>query len=64
MAGWVPRDACVERAVREQRPMVLYFPYARASEAIKGIAARLERREEAQDRRAFWQRLVESSEMV
>jgi len=64
MAGWVPRDACVERAVREQRPMVLYFPYARASEAIKGIAARLECPEVPRDRRAFWQRLVESSETV
>ncbi len=38
LAGWIPRDACVERAVREQRPLSVYYPYARATEAIHRIA--------------------------
>jgi flagellar biosynthesis protein FlhG len=62
LAGWVPRDACVERAVREQRPLMLYFPYARATEAIQGIAARLGHRGASEARPGFWQRLVESAE--
>jgi flagellar biosynthesis protein FlhG len=62
MAGWIPRDACVERAVREQRPMAIYFPYARATEAIRAIATRLERAVRPADGRPFWQRLVESAE--
>jgi flagellar biosynthesis protein FlhG len=62
LAGWVPRDACVERAVREQRPLMLYFPYARATEAIQEIAASLIRRVEPGDRPEFWRRLIESAE--
>lgn len=62
LAGWVPRDACVERAVREQRPLMLYFPYARATEAIQGIAARLAPRGASGDGPGFWQRLVDSAE--
>ena len=62
LAGWIPRDECVGRAVREQRPLVLYFPHARASEAILGLASRLGRRADRGDRREFWQRLIESSE--
>mgnify|MGYP005814238407 CR=1 FL=1 len=62
LAGWVPRDACVERAVREQRPLVLYFPYARAAEAIRGIAERLARDAAPRPRAEFWDRLVASSE--
>ena len=64
LAGWIPRDACVERAVREQRPLMLYFPYARATEAIRGIAERLLRRVTPGDRPEFWHRLVESAEAV
>jgi flagellar biosynthesis protein FlhG len=62
LAGWIPRDECVGRAVREQRPLMLYFPYARATEAIQGIAGRLSRRADPEDQREFWQRLVESPE--
>ena len=57
LAGWVPRDACVERAVREQRPLMLYFPYARATEAIRDIAVRLQQRAPT-DQAGFWDRLV------
>jgi flagellar biosynthesis protein FlhG len=64
LAGWIPRDACVERAVREQRPLALFFPYARATEAIQGIAARLAEKGSPGDGREFWQRLVESSEVA
>ena len=64
LAGWIPRDACVERAVREQRPLALFFPYARATEAIRGMAARLARKAPTGDGREFWQRLVESSEVA
>lgn len=62
LAGWIPRDACVERAVREQRPLMLYFPYARATEAIRGMAERLTRRAMPADRPEFWHRLVESAD--
>jgi flagellar biosynthesis protein FlhG len=64
LGGWIPRDACVERAVREQRPLALYFPYARATEAIRGMAARLARKTSSGDGREFWQRLIESSEVA
>jgi flagellar biosynthesis protein FlhG len=64
LGGWIPRDACVERAVREQRPLALYFPYARATEAIRGMAARLARKASSGDSREFWQRLIESSEVA
>ncbi|HYL81042.1 MAG TPA: MinD/ParA family protein [Candidatus Acidoferrum sp.] len=60
--GWIPRDGCVERAVREQRPLALYFPYARATEAIRELAGTLGRRRPAEISAGFWQRLVESSE--
>lgn len=62
LAGWIPRDACVERAVREQRPLILYFPHARAAEAVRGIAERLARGAAPGHRGEFWQRLVESSD--
>jgi flagellar biosynthesis protein FlhG len=62
LAGWIPRDACVERAVREQRPLILYFPHARAAEAIRGIAERLARSGAPGRRGDVWHRLVESSE--
>jgi flagellar biosynthesis protein FlhG len=61
LAGWVPRDACVERAVREQRPLMLYFPYARATEAIRDIARRLDCRTPA-ERTGFWERLMAAPE--
>jgi flagellar biosynthesis protein FlhG len=64
LAGWIPRDACVERAVREQRPLMLYFPYVRATEAIHGIASRLARRAEAGDRSQLWGRLIESADIA
>ncbi len=60
LAGWVPRDPCVERAVREQRPLMLYFPYARASEAIRGLAGRIAARRGEASRGGFWGRLVEA----
>ncbi len=41
LLGWIPRDGCVERAVREQRPLSLYFPFAPATEAIRKIARSL-----------------------
>jgi len=59
LAGGVPRDGCVERAVREQRPFVLYFPYARASEAIQALARTLEARRATPDAPGqFWTRLA------
>jgi flagellar biosynthesis protein FlhG len=60
MAGWVPRDACVERAVREQRPLVLYFPYARASEAVRRLAEGLGR--PSGPGGEFWGRLLATEE--
>jgi flagellar biosynthesis protein FlhG len=62
LAGWIPRDECVERAVREQRPLALYFPYARATEAIHGIARTLWCRQSAEAPGEFWRRLVEPPE--
>ena len=62
LGGWVPRDACVERAVREQRPLVLYFPYARAAEAVRDIAERFAGRADAHGGSEFWRRLVDSSD--
>lgn len=62
LAGWIPRDACVERAVREQRPLLLYFPHARAAEAIRGLAQRLVQGPVPARRGEFWHRLVKSSE--
>lgn len=64
LAGWIPRDPCVERAVREQRPLMLYFPYARAAEAIQGIANRVARRVVSEERQGFWHRLIDSSEVA
>jgi flagellar biosynthesis protein FlhG len=64
LGGWIPRDACVERAVREQRPLALYFPYARATEAIRGMATRVTQKSSPGDGREFWQRLIESSEVA
>jgi flagellar biosynthesis protein FlhG len=64
LAGWIPRDACVERAVREQRPLMLYFPYARATEAIQELACGLLRRVGPAGRPEFWRRLIESRDDV
>ncbi len=61
LAGWIPRDACVERAVCEQRPLILYFPHTRAAEAIRGIAERVARTAVRGPCGEFWRRLVESS---
>jgi flagellar biosynthesis protein FlhG len=58
LAGWIPRDACVERAVREQRPLALYFPYARATEAIQRLARGFARGRSYQRGDAFWERLM------
>ena len=58
LAGWIPRDACVERAVREQRPLSLYFPYARATEAIQRLARGLARSRSHPPSDGFWERLV------
>jgi flagellar biosynthesis protein FlhG len=60
LAGWVPRDACVERAVLEQRPLMLYFPFSRASEAIRDLARRVASRRGETRHGGFWARLVEA----
>jgi flagellar biosynthesis protein FlhG len=57
LAGWIPRDACVERAVREQRPLMLYYPYARATDAIRSIALGLEKPAEGEGADGYWNRL-------
>jgi flagellar biosynthesis protein FlhG len=62
LAGWIPRDGCVERAVREQRPLSLYFPYAKATEAIRGIARSLADRMTAEPPGEFWMRLARFTE--
>jgi flagellar biosynthesis protein FlhG len=63
LAGWIPRDACVERAVREQRPLTIYFPYARATDAIQRLARGLAaRRLSAGAPGEFWTRLAASTE--
>jgi flagellar biosynthesis protein FlhG len=60
LAGWIPRDDCVERAVREQRPLSIYFPYARATGAIRGMARTLRRqRADGAWHGEFWSRLVD-----
>jgi flagellar biosynthesis protein FlhG len=56
-AGWIPRDTCVERAVREQRPLMLYYPYARATEAIRTIALGLETPTGGEAASGYWDRL-------
>jgi flagellar biosynthesis protein FlhG len=61
LGGWIPRDTCVERAVREQCPLVLYFPYARAAEAVRGIAERFGERATAPGGPEFWRRLADPS---
>jgi flagellar biosynthesis protein FlhG len=60
LAGWIPRDACMERAVREQRPLALYFPYARATDAIQALARSLAPCGATTDEGGFWDRLLES----
>ena len=62
LLGWIPRDGCVERAVREQRPLALYYPYARATEAIQGLARTLGGRQLAEAPGEFWRRLVDPME--
>lgn len=62
LAGWIPRDDCVERAVREQRPLSVYFPYARATEAIRSIARTLRRgRIDSASTGEFWSRLLDKA---
>ena len=61
LAGWIPRDECVARAVREQRPLMLYFPHTRAAGAIKRIAARVRQGPTSEGRQGFWHRLIETS---
>jgi flagellar biosynthesis protein FlhG len=65
LAGWIPRDGCVERAVREQRPLSIYFPYARATDAIQRLARGLAaRRLAAGAPGEFWTRLAASTEAL
>jgi|MudIll2142460700_1097286.scaffolds.fasta_scaffold144706_2 flagellar biosynthesis protein FlhG len=65
LAGWIPRDGCVERAVREQRPLSLYFPYARATEAIRRLSWGLAARRAAPGAPGeFWTRLAASPEAL
>jgi flagellar biosynthesis protein FlhG len=61
-AGWIPRDGCVERAVREQRPLMLYYPYARATDAIRSIARDLEGPPAGPAEIGYWNRLCASGE--
>jgi flagellar biosynthesis protein FlhG len=64
LAGWIPRDECVERAVREQRPLVLFFPHARASVALGELARRMMAtwKERAGLTGDFWRRLLRQTE--
>jgi len=39
--GWVCYDPFVSRAVRQQQPVVMLYPHARATKDIVGIAAKL-----------------------
>jgi len=59
LAGWIPRDPCVERAVREQRPLALYFPHARATEAMREVARSLVPSRLTAGESRFWTRLLE-----
>jgi flagellar biosynthesis protein FlhG len=63
-AGFVPRDPCVPRAVREQKPLSVYFPYARASQCVAALAADLAAapaRGKATAAPDFWGRVVQYS---
>ncbi|MFB3817272.1 MAG: MinD/ParA family protein [Candidatus Methylomirabilales bacterium] len=61
LLGWVPRDGCVERAVRVQRPLALYFPHARATESIRALARQVDRGTPPAGP-GFWGRLLEPVE--
>jgi flagellar biosynthesis protein FlhG len=64
LVGWIPRDNCVERAVCEQRPLSIYFPYARATNAIQRLAHCLAARRLATGAPGeFWTRLAASTEV-
>ncbi len=63
-AGFVPRDPCVPRAVREQKPLSVYFPYARATQCVAALAADLAvapARAKGTPAPDFWGRLVQYS---
>jgi len=65
LLGWVPRDECVERAVREQRPLALYYPYARATAALRELAGRLLLHAgagEGSTESQFWERVLSGAE--
>lgn len=62
LLGWIPRDGCVERSVREQRPLAIYFPYSQATAAIQGMARSLGRRQLEDAPGEFWRRLIDPLE--
>ncbi|WP_051688351.1 MinD/ParA family protein [Desulfofalx alkaliphila] len=39
--GWLPNDDTVVKAVKDQRPFVLYYPDSKPSNAVKAVADRL-----------------------
>lgn len=40
-AGYVVRDPCVTKAVQEQKPLTVYYPYAKATRCIHNLAQSL-----------------------
>lgn len=64
-AGHVLRDECVGRAVCEQKPFSIYFPYARASRSVQELARSLaEPSRHAPQTDAFWGRMVHWSSQL
>ena len=64
-AGHVLRDECVGRAVCEQKPFSICFPYARASRSVQDLARSLaEPSQHAPQAEAFWGRMVHWSSQL
>lgn len=64
-AGHVLRDECVGRAVCEQKPFSICFPYARASRSVQELARSLaEPSHHAPQTDAFWGRMVHWSSQL
>lgn len=64
-AGHVPRDECVGRAVCEQKPFSICFPYARASRSLQDLARSLAApSQHAPQAEAFWGRMVHWSSQL
>lgn len=63
--GHVLRDECVGRAVCEQKPFSICFPYARASRSLQELARSLaEPSQYASQSEAFWGRMVHWSSVL